>query len=91
VVVFMSTWVKILEGDGGCAPHFWDIHNIINPYWVIPAEKIHAPMEKISIAQRGRREKCISGKCIKTSKGGRGLSIQFPLLGELWMFLVNSG
>jgi hypothetical protein len=58
-------------------------------YWVVP-EKIHTPpTEEISAFRRGRGEKNVSdnSKCIRTSKGGRGVNFLFPLWGWYGCFL----
>ena len=57
-------------------------------YWVVP-EKIHTPpTEEISAVRRGRGEKIASdnSKCIRTSKGGRGVNFLFPPWGWYGVF-----
>jgi hypothetical protein len=57
--------------------------------WVVP-EKIHTPpTEEISAVRRGRGEKIVSdnSKCIRTSKGGRGVNFLFPPWGWYGCFL----
>jgi hypothetical protein len=56
--------------------------------WVIP-EKIHIPpTEEISAVRRGRGEKIVSdnSKCIRTSKGGRGVNFYFLRGGGMDVF-----
>jgi hypothetical protein len=58
-------------------------------HWVVP-EKIHTPPTwEISAVRRGRGEKIVSdnNKCIRTSKGGRGVNFQFPPWGWCRCFL----
>ena len=57
-------------------------YTLQNENWVV-TEKIHTPpTEEISAFRRGRGEKIISdnSKCIRTSKGGRGVNFLFPPL-----------
>jgi hypothetical protein len=56
--------------------------------WAIP-EKIHTPpTEEISAVRRGRGEKIVSdnSKCIRTSKGGRGVNLYFLRWGGMDVF-----
>ena len=67
-----------------CSSHMYLRRNSVVP------EKIHTPpTEEISAVRRGRGDIIVSdnSKCIRTSKGGRGVNLQFPLWGWYGCFL----